>query len=88
MTVTAKWFYDFKRELRFAQFDYTDDGEDEYAVGEYGIAEYSGGTSQRINYVPMDGSGQFILLGVEATINGHAFAIQSITAYYLPGRMA
>jgi hypothetical protein len=88
MTVTAKWFYDFKRELRFAQFDYTDDGEDEYGVGEYGIAEYSGGTSQRINYVPMDGSGQFILLGVEATINGHAFAIQSITAYYLPGRMA
>lgn len=88
LTVTAKWFFDFKRDFGFAQFTYEGDGADEYSVGLYGTAEYSGGISQRITYVPASRSGQYMLLGVETEINGHAFAIQSLTAYYTTGRLA
>lgn len=88
VTVTVKWFYDFKRYVNYAQVTYQGDALDEYGTGEYGIAEYSGGLAQRINYFPMSGSGQYILLGVETEINGLPFAVQSITGYYSTGRFA
>lgn len=88
VTVTAKWFFDFKRDFGFSQFTYEGDGSDEYNIGQYGTAEYSGGISQRINYVPAGRSGQYMLLGIETEINGQPFAVQSITAYYTLGRLA
>jgi hypothetical protein len=88
VTVTLKWFYDFKRVLHYAQITYVGDGADEYGTGDFGTAEYTGVLSQRSDYVPMDGSGQYILIGVETEVNGHPFAVQSLTAYYMPGRVA
>lgn len=88
VTVTLKWFFDFKRDFGFYQMTYAGDGSDEYGTGAYGTAEYSGGLSQRIDKVPASGDGQFMLLGVETEINGQPFAVQSITAYIMPGRLA
>lgn len=84
----VKWFWDFKRDLFFHQLDYEGDGSDEYGNGDYGTAEYSGVLSQRIDFVPTRGTGQFFMLGVELEIDGHPFAVQSLTAYYVKGRLA
>ena len=88
VAVTLKWFFDFKRDFGYDQILYAPDGVDEYGIGEWGTAEYSGGVAQRIDYVPASGSGQYLLLGAEVEINSRPFAIQSLTAYYVPGRMA
>lgn len=86
--VIVKWFFDFQRDFGYGVIDYIGDGADEYGIGGYGTAEYSGGNSQRINYVPANKSGQYLLFGVETEINNRPFAVQSITAYYSPGRLA
>ncbi len=88
MTVTLKWFFDFKRYLHYAQATLVGDAADEYDVGEYGIAQYSSALAQRDVTVPMDGSGQYILVGIEATINDQPFAVQSMTIYQMAGRLA
>lgn len=88
ITVTVKWFFDFKRDFGWDQIVYPSDGTDEYSIGEWGTAEYSGGISQRIDYIPGSLSGQFLLLGIEVEINNKPFAVQSMTAYYVPGRLA
>lgn len=88
VTVTLKWFFDFKRDFGYQQITYEGDGSDEYGTGQYGTAEYSGGLSQRINRVPAGRSGQYMLFGVETEVNGHPFAVQSITGYFTTGRLA
>lgn len=88
LTLTIKWFYDFRQELHFNQLVLTGDGPAEYGTGLYGTAEYSGGLQQRIETVPMDGSGQYVKLGCELEVNGQPFAIQSLTAYFTKGRLA
>jgi hypothetical protein len=84
----VKWFWDFKRDLFFYQLNYIGDGSDEYGNGEYGTAEYSGVLSQRIDFCPARGTGQYFMLGVELEVNGSPFAVQSLTAYYQKGRLA
>lgn len=87
-TVTLKWFFDFKRYLNYAQATFTGDAADEFDVGDYGVAQYNGTLAQRSITVPMSGSGQYILVGIEAEINGAPFAVQSLTIYQVPGRLA
>ncbi len=87
-TVTLKWFLDFKRYLHYAQATFTGDAADEYDNGEYGTAQYSSALAQRSITVPMDGSGQYILIGVELEVDGQPFALQSLTIYQVPGRLA
>ncbi len=87
-TVTLKWFFDFKRYLYYAQATFTGDASDEYDVGDYGVAQYNGTLAQRSITVPMSGSGQYILVGCELEVDGQPFAVQSMTIYQIPGRLA
>lgn len=87
-TVTIKWFFDFKRELHYAQATFEGDAADEYDNGEYGTAQYNSTLAQRFISVPMDGSGQYMMTGIELEIDGSAFAVQSMTIYQVPGRLA
>lgn len=84
----VKWFWDFKRDLYFHQLNYVGDGSDEYGNGDYGTAEYSGVLSQRIDFAPTRGTGQYFMIGVELEVDGSPFAVQSLTAYYQKGRLA
>jgi hypothetical protein len=88
MTVTLKWFFDFKRELHYAQASFQGDAADEYGNGEFGTDEYGGNLAQRSVKVPMDGSGQYILLGIECEVDGDPFAVQSMTIFQDLGRLA
>lgn len=88
MTVTLKWFFDFKRRLFFAQRTFTGAASDEYGNGEYGTAQYGGNLAQRTITVPMSGSGQFVMLGIECEVDGNPFAVQSMTMYQDYGRLA
>lgn len=87
-TVTMKWFFDFKRYMHYAQRTIEGDAADEYDIGEYGIAQYNSALAQRSLTVPMSGSGQYILIGCELEIDGNPFAVQSLTIYQVPGRLA
>jgi hypothetical protein len=87
-TVTLKWFFDFKRYLNYAQATFSGDALDEFDVGEYGTAQYSSALAQRDITVPMSGSGQYILVGIELEVDGQPFALQSMTIYQVPGRLA
>lgn len=87
-TVIFKWWFDFSRAAWTATQVYTADSSSQYAVDEYESAQYGGTMSQRIDSIPMAGSGQFFKLGVEVIINGSPFAIQSLTAYYEGTRLA
>lgn len=87
-SVVFKWWYDFSPDAWSAVRTFAADANSQYNVDEYAIAQYGGVTSQRIDSVPLAGSGQFFKLGVEVEINGFAFALQSITAYYEGTRLA
>jgi hypothetical protein len=87
-TAVVKWWWDFSREPWSTTITFEGDASDQYATDEYEAAQYGGTTSQRIDYAPLAGSGQFFQLGLEMEINGAAWAIQTATMYYEPGRQA
>lgn len=86
--VVFKWWFDFNRTPHSATRLYSADTSDEYGVDEYESAQYGGTLSQRIDYVPLSGSGQFFQFGIETVINGAPLAIQSLTAYFEGSRLA
>jgi len=88
VTAVFKWWWDFQRTFSSANVTYEGDGTSEYNVDNYDVAEYSGGSSQRISNIPASGSGQYFQIGLEVEINGAPFALQSVTAYYDTGRVA
>jgi len=87
-TIVVKWWFDFNRSPFSATIAMDADGDSQYNLDEYEAAEYGGALSQRIERVPLMGSGQFFQFGIEVTINGSAFALQSLTAYYEGTRLA
>jgi hypothetical protein len=70
-------------------FDYTDNYQSntkvldsavvyEYNIGEYGIAEYSGGIILDRFTANLGGSGAVLQIGLESDINGNPLSIQKI----------
>jgi len=87
-TIVVKWWFDFNRSPFSTTIVMDADGDSQYALDEYEAAEYGGALSQRIESAPMMGSGQYFQVGIEVTINGSGFALQSLTAYYEGTRLA
>jgi hypothetical protein len=50
----------------------------EYGIGEYNIAEYTGGVVLEKFFLNVGGAGAILQLGVETDINGNPFSIQKI----------
>lgn len=87
-TVAFKWDFDFENSFSSKTKSFTAGSGSEYGIGEYGIAEYSGGISLRTASVPMDGTGQYIRVGIQADIEGSVLALQQLNLYAKIGRLA
>lgn len=85
---TVSWGWDFAPTFRSFTLSPTSSVGYGWGSGKWGVALWGGTSSYRITNIPASGSGQFFRLQVQVEIDGFAFAIQSITAYYEKGRFA
>ena len=76
--VAMKWGYDFTSNYYSQTTLIPSQGVDYYGVGEYNIAQYSGGTALQTLVAYPTGSGKVIQTGYEADIQGTALSIQKI----------
>lgn len=87
-TVILRWGFDFAGRTNTATLTYTGAPGSEYGSGEYGIAEFGGSDLAHTDRIPGSGTGQYLSLGVETTIDGSSFAIQTLHALYEQGHIA
>lgn len=85
-TVYMKWAYDFDTSFNSYTFTIGNQTPSYYGVGEFGIAEYTGGELTTRNVVNTTGSGSIITIGLEADINGAALSLQEINVLALIGK--
>lgn len=76
--VSMKWGYDFTSNYYSQTVKIPSQGVDYYGVGEYNIAQYSGGTALQTLVAYPTGAGKVIQTGYEADINGAPLSIQKI----------
>lgn len=88
-TLVVKWAYDFIDDFSsFSKTLGTNATPAEFNIGEFNIAEFSGGQSYNIAKGNMNKSGQFIKIGATITVNGSAVALQQINMLSKIGRIA
>lgn len=87
VSVSLKWDFDFQGVFSSRSITMSVSDAAEYGIGEFGIAEYGGGLSLRKASAPADGSGQYIRIGAQTSINGAQFAIQQINIFAKIGRL-
>lgn len=76
--VSIKWGYDFTSNYYSQTVKIPAQGVDYYGVGEYNIAQYSGGTALQTLVAYPTGAGKVIQTGYEADINGAPLSVQKI----------
>lgn len=86
-TLLFKWGVDFQSSFESLSKTVSGDGGDEWGIGEWGIAEFSGGLSLRILKVPARDTGQYFRLGIEGDITG-TFSLQQLELFAKIGRLA
>jgi hypothetical protein len=86
-TVTFKWWTDFKPNLKTAAVAIEGDG-DEWNIDEWSLMEWSGGRAIHEVFVPLSHIGQYVKVGIQMQVAGAPFAVQSMTLYTRPGRIA
>jgi hypothetical protein len=87
--IALKWGFDFENTFTARPGTLANPGTAaEYGIAEYGIAEYSGGAALRTFGAPATGTGQYLRVGAQATINGQSVAIQQINMFTKIGRIA
>jgi len=85
---TLSWGYDYSGSYNKQIFSFATGSTAEYNISEYNTsAEYAGGVFVNKGSVHTNGSGVSASIGVEATINGSPFSIQTIDIHALLGRM-
>jgi hypothetical protein len=77
-TLVWRWEWDFDGTVLTKNATYTAPGSGEFGEAEYGVDEYSGGLSVQRKTIPGRGQGQFIRVGVTATVNGYDLVLQQI----------
>ena len=90
-TVKFKWAFDFSP--FFSTKDYTfssasSDSNAEWGVSEWGLAEFSGGTSLRKARSTASGTGEYVKVGVTVDINNLELAVQELELFAKIGRLA
>lgn len=87
-TVNLKWAWDFETTFSIRTVTLTSTGSaSEWGVGEWGVGEWGGGISLKNKKVAGAGTGEFIKVGCEATIDGGSFAIQNLHMFTKIGRL-
>ena len=76
--VAIKWGYDFTSNYYSQTAQIPSQGVDYYGVGEYNIAQYSGGTALQTLVAYPTGAGKVIQTGYEADINGSPLSVQKL----------
>jgi hypothetical protein len=85
---TLSWSYDYSEAYNKQIFSFSAGTVAEYNISEYNTsAEYSGGVFVNKGSVHTNGSGVSASIGVESTISGSPFSIQTIDIHALLGRM-
>jgi hypothetical protein len=87
-TVDIRWAFDFSDTFRSRQVIFTGIADfAEFNLAEFNIAEFGGGTALRETRVSGAGSGEFIKLGVTATVSSGAVALQQLDLFAKIGRL-
>jgi hypothetical protein len=87
--VTFRWAFDF--DLNWNALTKTFDGNysgGEWGVDEWGIAEFGGNLSLRQGKVAASGSGKYIKLSIQSTIDNSSLALQQLDLFFKIGRLA
>ena len=85
---TLSWSYDYSENYTKQVFDFSTGTTAEFNISEYNTsAEYAGGVFVNKGSVHTNGSGVSASIGVESTINGNPFSIQTIDIHALLGRL-
>lgn len=87
-TVALKWDFDFEGVFSSRAASLQSPGIAEWGVMEWGLFEWGGGLALRHVNVPCDGSGQYIRIGAQTSINTSSFAVQQINLFTKIGRIA
>lgn len=86
--VALKWDFDFQNQFNSAIKSFQGSGTNEWNVMEWGLGEWSGGLSLRTLQIPMNGTGQYMRVGLQANILGSQVALQSMNLLTKIGRLA
>lgn len=86
--IGVTWDFDFKGTPNTTSILFSPDTLGEWGIGEWGILEWSGGLALRKISIPTNGTGQYIQIGINATISGTQLALQQINLYAKIGRLA
>lgn len=82
------WSFDFSTTAQQRTLSFTDFAEAGlYNVGLFGVSLYGGGEQLREGRVNMAGTGEYIRLGIKATINGGLFSLQQLNSFIKIGRL-
>lgn len=82
------WWVDWRgQSKRVAPFS-LDGGGDEWNVDEWALMEWGAAQAYHELFLPLGGTYQYLRCGVDVTINGSGFAIQSFTLYNKGTRIA
>ena len=86
-TVSMRWAYDFDTSFNSYVFTVGTQTPSYYGLGEFGIAEFTGGEFTTRNVVNTTGNGTIITIGLESEINGSALSLQEINVLALIGKI-
>jgi hypothetical protein len=86
LSLSLKWGFDYTENF-FSETKELDKGEtSEYTIGEYDIAEYSGGIVLSKFKIQAGGKGSVMQVGLEAEVDGSPVSIQRIDVYLKQGK--
>lgn len=86
ISVNFKWAFDFDESFKSRARSFQVDGAALYGTAVWGTDVYGGGVSLRDGKVPAAGNGQYVKLGISATITGTTFAVQQLNLFCKIGR--
>jgi len=86
-TVTYTWEFDFSGTQLTRQAVYSGQSVSEFNIAEFNIGEFAGGSVVIRRAIPMHGEGQFLKLGVTATINEVDLVVQHMSVAPKIGRL-
>jgi hypothetical protein len=88
ISVNFRWAYDFSSDFQSRPKSFTVDSAALYGSAIWGTALWGGGMSLRRGKVHGAGNGEYIKVGISASINGAAFAVQQLDLFAKVGRYA
>ena len=84
--VTMLWGYDLADSYSSRSIDLTGGSASYFGEAEFGVSEYSVGTTISRRFVNTTGSGTIVTVGIEADISTNILSIQEINVYALLGK--